>query len=335
MKDFKKLLLELNKKYPDTPVLTGAELGNKKIDRVSTGSAWLDYLLDGGFPRGRITEIYGPPSSGKSLISLRTISQAQKNGLDCVLIDAEQAFDSQHAAKLGVDINKLIVVSESGGETAIDIVIDLLQKTHPGVVVIDSVASLIPEVEEEESVSKQTMALQARLMSKAMRELTKPVAKANTALIFINQIREQVGAYGNPEVTSGGKALGFYASVRVDVRRGDFILLKGSDEEPEDSTAEEKKYKIGHSVKFKVTKSKVSKPWGSGYFDYYYKGIVDEAGELMSLLEYTRKVTRRGAYYDIAGKTFQGRSAAVQEIRKDPKFKEKVLDLLQSQNASK
>lgn len=329
MTDLSKALAELGKKYPDTPILTGKELEERKLERISTGSVWLDYCLDGGLPRGRVVEIFGPPSSGKTLVALRTIAEAQKNDLDCVFIDAEQAFDPDHAKKLGVDVNKLVVIAESGGERAINIALKILE-TKPAVLVVDSVASLVPEVEEEEGIEKQTMALQARLMSKAMRKLTGPVSRSNTLMIFINQIREKVGAYGNPETTSGGKALGFYASVRLEIRRGGFIKLSEADITTlDDPSAEEKKRKIGQIINFKIVKSKVSQPHQTGSFEYYYKGVVNEADELISLLEYTRNIERRGSYYYVGKESYQGRSALAKEIRGDKKLKNKLIKLIQ------
>lgn len=330
MTDIDKVMAEINKKYPDTPILTGKELLSLKLEKESTGSVWLDYALAGGFPRGRMVELYGPPSSGKSLIALKTIAKAQAKGLSCIYIDAEQAFDSQHSIKLGVDINKLRVVRESGGERVFNIVLKLLE-TKPDIIVIDSVASLVPESEEEEPVEKQTMALQARMMSKAMRKLTGPVSRANTLMIFINQTREKVGAYGDPSITSGGKALGFYASVRVEIRKGAFIELKDTEDLPDGASKDEKARKVGQVIHFKVTKSKVSIPWKSGSFEYYYNGVINEADEIVSLLEYNRAIERRGAYYYLDDNTsFQGRSAFTKAIREQPEIKKRVNKLLQT-----
>lgn len=326
--DLSKAIAEINKKYPDTPVLTGKSLEDYKIDKLKTGSIWLDFALDGGFPQGRTVELYGPPSSGKTMIALKTIVNAQKENKTCVFIDAEQAFDPQHAKKLGVDLDKLHVISESGGERVINMILKLLEQ-KPDIIVVDSVASLVPESEEEEPVEKQSMALQARLMSKALRLLTGAAARSNTLIIFINQIREQVGAYGNPEVTSGGRALSFYASVRVEIRRGQFIELKDTDDLPEDATADEKKRRVGQIINFKVVKSKISKPWTKGSFEYYYQGVINEADEIVSLLEYNRLIDKRGAYYYVSeDEKYQGRTNFAIAINQNKELKAKMLKLL-------
>ena len=258
-------------------------------------------------------------NSGKSLIALRTIAEAQKLGKKCVYLDAENAFDPKFAKKLGVDIDKLVVSQISSGEKVFDI-IDILLESDVSIIVVDSVASLVPKYEIEESIEKQTMALQARLMSKALRKLTGKAAKNKTLIFFVNQIREKIGSYGNPEITSGGRALGFYASLRVEVRRGEFLTKS--------------KKKIGQQVKFKVTKSKVCQPYRDGYFLFYYPnaqnpdlGLFDTADELVSMLLIQGKIKRRGSYYDILGKSFRGREELEQEIRTNPKFETKLTKL--------
>lgn len=258
-------------------------------------------------------------NSGKSLIALRTIIEAQKKGLQCVYLDSENAFSPEFASRLGVDVNKLIISQISAGEAVFDIIDKLLQ-ADVAVIVIDSVASLVPSYELEEEIGKQTMALQARLMSKALRKLTAKAAKNKTLLLFVNQIREKVGAYGNPEITSGGRALGFYASLRVEVRKGDFL--------------KEQDRIIGQVVKFKVVKSKVCPPYRDGYFNFYHPtednkdlDLFDTANELVSMLLVNRKIARRGSYYDILGRTFQGREQLEEEIKEDKKFKDKLVKL--------
>lgn len=322
-----KVINELKKKFGDGIILTGKELSNIKIDRIPTGSIWLDYILDGGLPRGRIVEIYGNPSAGKSLIAQRTVAQAQKQGLDCIWIDAENAYDNLFAKKLGVDTDKLTVVKISEAEKAFDIVAKFLE-AKPAVIVIDSVASLVPFFEIENEIDQNTMALQARIMSKGLRKITGQVGKANTLVIFINQIREKIGGYGNPEIVSGGRALGFYSSIRIEVRRGEWITLKDMGQ---GETLDEKKRKVGQVIKFNVTKSKVSKPHQIGSFRFFFNGVIDEADEIIALLEYTKKVERKGAYYIIGKDKYQGRVNFRKEIRKNKELKERLIKILQEQ----
>jgi recombination protein RecA len=303
---------EIRKKYGDQTIGLVKDLDNVSLERIPTGSIYLDWAIGGGWPKGRTIELYGPYSSGKTLVALRTIASAQKEGLNCVFIDAERAFDPLFASQLGVDTNSLVLVRETGGETVFNIIESLLD-SEVDLIVVDSVASLVPSFEDENPIEKQTMALQARLMSKALRKLTGKLARSNTLLIFVNQVREKVGAYGNPEITSGGRALGFYSSVRVEIRRGDWIL--------------EKKERIGHNVKFRVSKSKVCQPWRAGSFKYYYTGEFDETDEIISLGILTEKIGRRAAYYDIGDKSFRGREELLKALEED----ESLLDLLKKE----
>ena len=319
MTDLNKAILRINKKFGENTIGKIGKMPTIKVERISSGSPYLDNCIGGGWPLGKTIELYGPYSSGKSLIALRTIAQAQKLGKNCVYLDAENAFDPKFAKRLGVDIDKLVISLISAGEEIFDIV-DILLESDVAVIVVDSVASLVPKYEIEESIEKQTMALQARLMSKALRKLTGKAAKNKTLIFFVNQIREKIGAYGNPEITSGGRALGFYASLRVEVRRGEFLT--------------DNKRKIGQQVKFKVTKSKVCQPYRDGYFLFYYPDtknpdseLFDTADELVSMLLIQDKIKRRGGYYDVLNKTFQGREELEQAIRTKPKFKEKLTKL--------
>jgi len=321
----KTVINELKKKFGNDIILTGKELSTLKTDRVPTGSIWLDHILDGGLPRGRIVEMYGIQSSGKSLIAQRTVAQAQKQELDCVWFDAEGCFDPIFAQKLGVDTDKLTVVKTSEAERTFDMVAKFLD-AKPAIIVVDSVAALVPFFEIDNETDKNTMALQARIMSKGLRKITGLVGKANTLVIFINQLREKLGSYGNPEITSGGRALGFYASVRIEVRRGEWITLKDMGK---GSTQDEKKQRVGQVVKFNVTKSKVSKPHQLGSFRFFFNGVIDEADEIIALLEYTKKIQRRGAYYIVGKDKFQGRVNFRKAVRKDQKLKDKLIKLLQ------
>lgn len=303
---------EIKKKYGDETIGKVTSLKDVEVTRVSSGSPFLDWAIGGGWPLGRTVELYGPYSSGKSLIALRTIAAAQREDRACVYIDAEQAFDPEFAAILGVDLDKLILVREAEGEKVFNI-IDKLLEGDVSIITVDSVASLVPLFEEESPLEQQTVALQARLMSKALRKLTGRIGKSNTLVIFVNQIREKVGAWGNPEITSGGRALGFYSSVRVEVRRGDWI--------------QENKKKIGQVVKFRVTKSKICPAWREGYFKYLYGGVINDVDELVSMLLLSGKITRKGAWYYVGKYDFQGREKLEARIREDSKFKEKLLKL--------
>jgi len=314
-----KTILKINKKFGENTIGKINEMPTVKTERISSGSPYLDWAIGGGWPLGRTIELYGPYSSGKSLIALKTIAEAQKLDKKCVYLDAENAFDPKFATLLGVNIKDLVISQLTAGEQIFDIV-DMLLQSEVAIIVVDSVASLVPQYELDESIEKQTMALQARLMSKAMRKLTGKAARNKTLIFFVNQIREKIGAYGNPEITSGGRALGFYSSLRVEVRRGEIL--------------KDQKKVIGQQVKFKVVKSKVCQPWRDGYFLFYHPDsqnpdleLFDTADELVSMLLIQRKIKRRGAYYDVAGKTFQGREELEQEIRNKPKFKAKLTKL--------
>jgi len=314
-----KTILKINKKFGENTIGKINEMPTVKTERISSGSPYLDWAIGGGWPLGRTIELYGPYSSGKSLIALKTIAEAQKLDKKCVYLDAENAFDPKFATLLGVNIKDLVISQLTAGEQIFDIV-DMLLQSKVAIIVVDSVASLVPQYELDESIEKQTMALQARLMSKAMRKLTGKAARNKTLIFFVNQIREKIGAYGNPEITSGGRALGFYSSLRVEVRRGEIL--------------KDQKKVIGQQVKFKVVKSKVCQPWRDGYFLFYHPDsqnpdleLFDTADELVSMLLIQRKIKRRGAYYDVAGKTFQGREELEQEIRNKPKFKAKLTKL--------
>jgi len=324
MTELDNIINRINKKFGENTIGKIGQMPTVKVERVSSGSPYLDWAIGGGWPLGKTIELYGPYSSGKSLIALRTIAEAQKKGLKCIYLDCENAFDPEFAKLIGVDIQELIISQVSAGEEVFDI-IDMLLESDVAIIVVDSIASLVPKYELEESIEKQTMALQARLMSKALRKLTGKTAKNKTLIFFINQIREKISGYGNPEITSGGRALGFYSALRVEVRKGE--LLK------------EQKKIIGQQVKFKVIKSKVCQPFRDGYFLFYHPDLrnpdlelFDTADELVSMLLIQGKIKRRGGYYDVIGRTFQGREELEQEIKSDSKFKDKLMKLWKGGN---
>lgn len=315
-----KTILQINKKFGENTIGTLKNMPTIVADRVLTGSPYLDWCIGGGFPLGRTVELYGPFSSGKTLIALRTVAQAQKAGLKCVYLDCENAFEPKIAEKIGIKTDELVVSQISAGEDTFDVIDMLLDSEDVSMIVVDSVASLVPTYESENPMEKQTIGLHARLMSKGLRRITGKASKNKTLVLFINQIREKPTLYGNPETTTGGRALGFYASLRVEVRRGEIL--------------EENKKAIGQQVKFKVTKSKVCPPFRDGYFIFYYFDsenppieLFDTADELVSMLLIHGKINRRGAYYDVAGKTFQGREELENEIRSNDEFRKELIEI--------
>jgi recombination protein RecA len=274
------------------------------IGAISTGSISIDYALGiGGLPRGRVTEIFGPESSGKTTLALQVIAEAQKAGGMAAFVDAEHALDAQYAHKLGVDLENLLVSQPDNGEQALEIVEVLIRSNSVDVVVVDSVAALVPKAEIEGEMGEAQMGLQARLMSQALRKLTGVVSKSNTTLIFINQLREKIGVmFGNPETTTGGRALKFYASVRVDIRR--IASIKDGDQV------------IGGRTRVKVVKNKVAPPFREAEFDVMYGEGISREGDLLDLAVEKRIVEKSGAWFAYAGERLgQGRENAKQFLK--------------------
>ena len=288
---------------------------NENIDVISTGILSLHSILGvGGLPRGRIVEIYGPEASGKTTIALQCIAQAQKAGGYAAFIDAEHAIDPEYAKALGVDINELYVSQPDNGEQALDICEALVRCGAIDMVVIDSVAALVPKQELEGDMGESHVGLQARLMSQALRKLTGAISKSNTIVIFINQLREKVGImYGNPEVTTGGKALKFYASVRVDVRKGE-PLKDGFNI-------------IGNRVRIKVVKNKVAPPFKSTIVDIIYGKGISAAGDMLEIAVAHDIIKKTGAWYSYEGNRIaQGRENAVARLEDDKALFDEVFD---------
>src|SRR6186713_1579081 len=282
----------------------GQRNGIAPMEVISSGSISIDYALGiGGFPRGRVIEIYGPESSGKTTLALQVIAEAQKTGGMAAFVDAEHALDAQYAQKLGVDLENLLVSQPDNGEQALEIVEVLVRSNSVDVVVVDSVAALVPKAEIDGDMGEAQMGLQARLMSQALRKLTGIVSKSNTTLVFINQLREKIGVmFGNPETTTGGRALKFYASVRIDIRR--IASLK------EGETV------IGSRAKVKVVKNKVAPPFREAEFDILYGEGISKEGDLLDLAVEQKVVEKSGAWYAIDGERMgQGRENARQFLK--------------------
>jgi recombination protein RecA len=277
------------------------------IESISTGSISIDYALGiGGMPRGRVIEIYGPESSGKTTLALQVIAEAQKAGGMAAFVDAEHALDAQYAQKLGVDLENLLVSQPDNGEQALEIVEVLIRSASVDVVVVDSVAALVPKAEIEGEMGEAQMGLQARLMSQALRKLTGVVSKSKTTLIFINQLREKIGVmFGNPETTTGGRALKFYASVRIDIRR--IASIKDGDQV------------IGGRTRVKVVKNKVAPPFREAEFDVMYGEGISREGDLLDLAVEKRIIEKSGAWFAYSGERLgQGRENVKQFLRDNP-----------------
>ena len=309
LKALELVMSKLDKTYGKGTVM---RLGEKKVQDVPvipTGSLGLDIALGvGGFPKGRITEIYGPESSGKTTLAIHAIAECQKQGGTAAIIDAEHAFDRNYAEALGVDIDNLLISQPDFGEQALEITEGLIRSGAIDIIVVDSVAALVPRAELEGDMGDAKMALQARLMSQALRKLTGVVGKTNTSLIFINQLREKIGVmFGNPEVTTGGNALKFYSSVRIDIRRnGPAIKDKEGNV-------------TGNRVKVKVAKNKLAPPFRIAMFDMVYGQGISKTGEIIDLgVEYDI-VGKSGSWYSYQDvKIAQGREGAKQFLLDNP-----------------
>jgi len=283
------------------------------IDSIPTGSISIDYALGvGGVPRGRVIEIFGPESSGKTTLALQVIAQSQKLGGMAAFVDAEHALDAAYAKKLGVDLDNLLVSQPDNGEQALEIVEVLIRSGGVDVVVVDSVAALVPRAEIEGEMGDAQMGLQARLMSQALRKLTGVVSKSKTCLIFINQLREKIGVmFGNPETTTGGRALKFYASVRIDIRR--IASIKDGD------------VVVGGRTRVKVVKNKVAPPFREAEFDVMYGEGISREGDLLDLAVDKRIVEKSGTWFAYGGERLgQGRENAKTFLRENPETFKKI-----------
>jgi recombination protein RecA len=305
---------DIQDKYGEGAIMKLGEAKRVDVDVIPTGSFALDQALGvGGVPRGRIIELFGPESSGKTTLALHIIREAQKKGGLCAFVDAEHALDPEYAKKIGVKINDLLISQPDTGEQALEIVESLVRSNAVDVIVVDSVAALTPRAEIEGEMGQQQMGLQARLMSHALRKLTAIVAKSKTVIIFINQIRMQIGVmWGNPETTPGGKALKFYSSVRIDVRKA--AQIKKGEEI------------IGNRVKAKIVKNKVAPPFKTCEFDIFYnEGISYEAEIINAALKYNL-IKKSGASLSYGNvKLGQGFDAAKTYLKENPKIRDEIM----------
>lgn len=298
---------QITKQFGDGSIMKLGEAHKVDVKLIPSGSLSLDIALGGGYPQGRIIEIYGPESSGKTTAALHAIAEVQKNGGTAAFIDAEHALDPAYARKLGVDTDNLLVSQPDNGEQALEIVETLVRSSAVDLVVVDSVAALVPQAEIDGDMGDSHMGLQARLMSQALRKLTGVINKSNTTIIFINQIRMKIGVmFGNPETTTGGNALKFYASVRLDIRR------IGQIKSGEDI--------VGNRTKVKVVKNKIAPPFRVAEFDIMYNEGISKTGDVLDLAVLHEIVGKAGAWFDYKdAKIGQGREATKLYLKENPK----------------
>ncbi len=313
LKALEKTLGDISKRYGEGAIMRLGEAQSMAVEAISTGSLSVDLALGvGGIPRGRVTEIYGPESSGKTTIGQHIVAEAQKQGGTAAFVDMEHALDPKYAERCGVDLETLLVAQPDTGEQALEITEELVRSGAVDVVVVDSVAALVPRSEIEGDMGDATMGMQARLMSQALRKLSGAIKQTNTSVVFTNQLRQKIGVmFGSPETTSGGMALKFYASVRMDVRRIQSIK-SGTDV-------------IGNRTRVKIVKNKVAAPFQMAEFDIMYNEGISKSGDLLDLAVAHELIDKRGSYYSYGEERLgQGRESAKEYLREHPKVAEAI-----------
>jgi recombination protein RecA len=310
------VLNQIERSFGKGAIMRLGDATRMRVETISSGALTLDLALGGGLPKGRVIEIYGPESSGKTTVALHALAEVQRNGGIAAFVDAEHALDPTYAAALGVDIDNLLISQPDTGESALEIVDQLVRSAAVDIVVIDSVAALVPRAEIEGDMGDTHVGLQARLMSQALRKITGNIGKSGCTVIFINQLRQKIGVtYGSPETTTGGNALKFYASVRLDIRRIQ-TLKKGTDE-------------YGNRVKVKVAKNKVAPPFRIAEFDIIFGKGISTLGCVVDLAEETGIIVRKGAWYSYNGDNIsQGRDNAIKYLEEKPEFADEIKKLV-------
>ncbi|HCR42070.1 TPA: recombinase RecA [Patescibacteria group bacterium] len=312
-------LNQIEKKYGKGTVMRLGDAKQVEVEVIPTGSLTLDLALGaGGIPKGRVIEIFGPESSGKTTLALHMVAEAQKRGETAAFVDAEHALDPEYARRIGVDTKNLLISQPDTGEQALDVVEALIRSNSVGIIVIDSVAALVPRAEIEGDMGDSHMGLQARLMSQALRKITAVVSRSRTSVVFINQLRMKIGImFGNPETTTGGNALKYYSSVRLDIRRIESIKVG--------------EVAVGNRVRVKVVKNKIAPPFRQAEFDLMFAGGVSREGELLDLAVSKNIIAKAGAWYEFEGnKIGQGKEAVKEFLKADKKTADKLEKMIRA-----